>query len=84
MYYIVTKDWQILAKFKTEHGAKISKTSKWDYKGFVGLRIMTADAFHALEPTVETVNLMSGKKVKIQASQKGGCCDPGTERYWSM
>jgi hypothetical protein len=36
------------------------------------------------EKMVETVNLMSGKKVMIRESEKGGCCDPGTERYWTM
>ena len=33
---------------------------------------------------VESVNLMSGKKIMIEKHLKGGCCDPGTEQYWSM
>jgi hypothetical protein len=33
---------------------------------------------------VEVINLLSGKPVKIRKSQEGGCCDPSTEKYWSM
>lgn len=29
-------------------------------------------------------NLQSGKPVQISAYDKGGCCDPSTETYWSM
>ncbi len=34
--------------------------------------------------TVEVVNLMSGRTVGIKRSDRGTCCDPSTERYWSM
>lgn len=34
--------------------------------------------------TVESTNLMSGATIHIDARDKGTCCDPGTERYWSM
>ena len=33
---------------------------------------------------VESVNILSGKKIKIEAHLKGTCCDPGTERYHCM
>jgi hypothetical protein len=35
---------------------------------------------------VETFNLLNPQagKVMIARCQKGGCCDPGTERYWTM
>lgn len=34
---------------------------------------------------VPTHNIMNGNKaVWIRAADKGGCCDPGTETYWSM
>jgi len=35
---------------------------------------------------VETSNLLNPKAGKLQISRKnrGGCCDPGTETYWSM
>lgn len=29
-------------------------------------------------------SLMSGKDVAIRAVDRGGPCDPSTERYWSM
>lgn len=29
-------------------------------------------------------NLMSGQEVIIDADKLGTCCDPSTERYWSM
>lgn len=33
---------------------------------------------------VKVKNLMSGTEVEINASERGGCCDPSTERYWCM
>ncbi len=30
------------------------------------------------------VNLLSGKEVEIPLVDLGGCCDPSTERYFSM
>ena len=33
---------------------------------------------------VKTTNLLTGKEVLIPVQDKGGPCDPGTERYWSM
>ena len=36
-------------------------------------------------PTYTTVkNLMSGADVQIRTEDRGGPCDPSTERYWSM
>jgi hypothetical protein len=29
-------------------------------------------------------NLMTGQEVQIEASERGGPCDPSMERYWSM
>ena len=29
-------------------------------------------------------NLMTGAEVQIEAEDRGGPCDPSTERYWSM
>jgi hypothetical protein len=34
--------------------------------------------------TVLTRSLMNGEPVEIDAQQRGGVCDPGTETYWSM
>jgi hypothetical protein len=33
---------------------------------------------------VESCNIMTGKKIMIEAWKKGGCCDPGTETYHCM
>ena len=35
---------------------------------------------------VETRNLLNPEAgpIKISAADRGGCCDPGTETYWSM
>lgn len=33
---------------------------------------------------VESRNMLSGEKIMIRACDKGGCCDPATETYWSM
>ena len=40
-------------------------------------RLNTADM-------VESVNILSGKKIKIEKSLRGTCCDPATERYHCM
>ena len=37
-----------------------------------------------IDKMVTVPNLMSGKPVEIRESEAGGCCDPSTERYWSM
>lgn len=44
--------------------------------------VIAYDKFREIEPIVETTNLISGKTVKIRASEAGGCTDPGTETYW--
>lgn len=37
------------------------------------------------EPLTTVVkNLMTGKDVEIDYRNRGGCCDPSTERYWTM
>ena len=33
---------------------------------------------------VKTRNLMTGKEVEIRAEDRGTCCDPSQERFWSM
>lgn len=47
-------------------------------------QVMSLDEYRAGDTLVESTNMMSGEKIMIPRSQKGGCCDPGTERYWSM
>lgn len=36
------------------------------------------------DPYVEVKSLMTGQTVMIRKSEKGGCCDPSQERFWSM
>lgn len=85
MYYIITESWHILKKCESARGAETSLRRVWAKKyPNDHLRIMEASEFRAKQPMVETVNLMSGKKLMIPASEKGGCTDPGTETYWSM
>jgi len=49
------------------------------------LAVASSHDFHTkIDYEVETKNLMSGKTIKIRKSDEGGCCDPSTERYWSM
>ncbi len=76
-------EWHILARFVSERGAKVSLSRKWKKK-YPKAIITDSVTFYKMEPMVETTNIMSGKKIMIEASLKGGCCDPGTETYWSM
>ena len=47
--------------------------------------VCDTDFFHeAIDQNVIVTNLMSGKPCVIRESEAGGCCDPSTERYWSM
>jgi len=71
-------------------------SGKMRYMASFGYGIMKADRIAKLEVCtmqhfldevdyeVEVKNLMSGAKIKIRMSEKGGCTDPSTERYWSM
>lgn len=45
---------------------------------------ITLEEFHKTDPMVTVKSLMSGADVQIPQSQVGSCCDPSTERYWSM
>jgi uncharacterized protein (UPF0297 family) len=47
-------------------------------------RIMTNAEYNERNTTVVVTNLLSGKPATIDKDQVGGCCDPSTERYWSM
>lgn len=49
------------------------------------LEVISYDAYIARTSQKVTVtNLMTGKPVQIEAGQRGGPCDPSTERYWAM
>lgn len=46
----------------------------------------TREEYDALDIEVETYNMLDPDRrpIKIRKSQKGGCCDPATERYHCM
>ena len=48
--------------------------------------VMTIEEWHEADVMVETYNILNPKAgpIMIRKSQKGGCCDPGTERYHCM
>lgn len=81
--YILHDNYYIIQRYKTEHGAKIGFTRKWKAI-YPNATILSLEEFSRTEPMVETVNLMNGARIMIHKSLKGGCCDPGTERYWTM
>lgn len=60
---------------------KFAKSGKLDPNEW---KVIEYSKFREIEPMVETVNLMSGKKTMIRASDAGSCVDVGTETYWSM
>lgn len=83
IYHIDTKfrvGWK-----RTLKGAKIS-VAAWNRRsGAVNYSIMDEDIFQNLyNQMVLTTNAITGKSVWIRAQDKGGCCDPATETYWSM
>lgn len=45
---------------------------------------MTLEDFRMADTEITVKSLMNGKEVKIRKSERGGCTDPSTERYWSM
>ena len=84
MHYIVN-GFAIIKTFNTEVGAKIALKRKYLAK-YPMAKVVSEVEFRASEPMVETRNLMnpSAGPIMIRASEKGGCTDPGTERYWAM
>lgn len=47
-------------------------------------KVESYDNWAKNEPMVAVKSLMNGKDVQIRKSEVGGCCDPSTERYWTM
>ena len=99
-YIYDTESLKIIKRYDSMRGAKAAltrarKSGSMKYMTSFGYGRMKADRvakldvctpseFAALDYEVEVRNLMSGKMVKIAKSEEGGCCDPSTERYWSM
>ena len=92
-------DW-IVAVYKADRRCKAGErfVAKYPFSGMDRatvereLRELTAQLypqkqgwrFDVQERYATVVNLMSGKEVQIEASDRGGPCDPSMERYWSM
>lgn len=72
--------------FQTERGAKISRAAFYKRGQYVDkLSIMEYSEFQEKFNGYVTVkNYLSGKEVQIRKQDVGSCCDPSTERYWSM
>jgi hypothetical protein len=71
-----------IKSYATAKGAKIGTKASNRNAGYDAYSFMHADDFY--QRTVIVKNLMNGKDVEIAASERGGVCDPSTERYWSM
>lgn len=85
-YIIYQNRSKILVGWKaTERGAKISLAAWNRRSGAKSYSIMEEGEFDRLyNKKVLTTSLMTGKDVYIREQDKGGCCDPATETYWSM
>lgn len=70
---------------ETLRGAKIS-VAAWNRRAHgVNYAILDEEIFNDLyNQKVPVTNMLSGKTVWINQQDKGGCCDPSTEAYWSM
>lgn len=47
------------------------------------LKVITEDAWRAADIDVLVTNI-HGNQCWVRRSDLGSCCDPSTERYWSM
>ena len=73
------------ASYPTRHGARIA-CSKLNKSFGPGQWVVMSlcDFTEQFDPYVDVKSLMTGATVKIRRSEKGGCCDPSQERYWTM
>jgi len=77
-----TKNQRDIVRTSTERSAKAQLTKlKLDKNVW---KVVSSKDFYDNEPMVEVKNLLSGKPVMIRISERGGCCDPSTERFHSM
>lgn len=82
-------DARAVRTFETVRAAKISMAAYLRKAALANkdwrFGIMEAQAFQEnYNYMVPVTNLMSGLEVWIRNQDKGGPCDPSTERYWSM
>ena len=82
-WFVKTDTWHILGTYKTQTAAKAAITRKWGKRNPTA-SVIDSETFKKDQPMVERINIMSRKPFMIEASLAGSCCDPSTERYWSM
>lgn len=73
--------------YETEQAAKAQRTKAINAgKLTADWQVISTEAFRANEPMVETRNILNPEAgpIMIRISEKGGCTDPGTERYHTM
>lgn len=71
--------------YKTHKGAKIGRGAANRNAGGFAYDILEESVFDASFNKKTTVkSLMTGKDVVINEQDRGGPCDPSTERFWSM
>lgn len=74
-------------RYETEQAAKAQRTKAIKAgKLNEDWKVISVEEFNANEPMVETRNILNpdAGPIMIRISQRGGCCDPGTETYHSM
>jgi hypothetical protein len=70
--------------FTSESGAKRSATCMNRNAGSDKYAYASEDVYNtSVVKMKKVVNLMSGEEIEIP-SNTPSCCDPSTERYWSM
>lgn len=71
--------------YRTQRGAKIGCTAMNRNAKNLTYDVMEEAEFNKKYNGYVTVkSMMNGQDVQIRAQDVGGCCDPSTERYWSM
>ena len=81
--FILHDDYHIIDRYNTAQGAKSSYTRKYKNR-YPNALITHQEEFYASEPTVQVRSLGNGAIVDLKKSYLGTCCDPSTERYWTM
>jgi len=47
-------------------------------------KVIPYEDYLKLDTKTTVKSLMTGSDVEIDVNDVGGCCDPSTERYWTM
>ena len=88
MYYVVTDLGRLIQSYKYKgHAINAKKKQEEINKRYPNIKFLVVDHDELMKlrkKTVTVINLMSGKPCEIRACEVGTCCDPSTERYWTM